>query len=113
MTELFEHQKSGIAFLKEKKKVILADEMGLGKTRQAIVAAHEETEGATGLKLVICPASLKINWEREIRMVVPNAFVQVIEAGKEKQIQPIGWVIINYDMLQKYRSQLIGLKEAH
>ena len=113
MDELFEHQKQGIAFLKEKKKVILADEMGLGKTRQAIIAAQEDCEGMTGLKLIICPASLKINWQREIKMVVPDAFVQVIESGKEKQIQPIGWVVINYDMLQKYRSQLIGLKEAH
>ena len=57
--KLFEHQKSGIEFLKNKGKAILADEMGLGKTRQAILAAG-------GKALIVCPASLKINWERSI-----------------------------------------------
>ena len=60
---LFEHQKTGIKFLKKIKKCILADEMGLGKTRQAIISVGEEGEKGC---LVICPASLKVNWQREI-----------------------------------------------
>lgn len=112
MPELFNHQKEGIAFLKEKKRAILADEMGLGKTRQAILAAEEDCDGLTGFKLVICPASLKINWQREINQVLPDEVVKVIESGPEEEIQPIGWVVINYDMLPKYKEQLMRFKEA-
>lgn len=107
MAELFAHQKEGIAFLREKKKVILADEMGLGKTRQAILAAREETDAAT---LIICPASLKINWQREIEAVAPNDDVFVVQSGKEKPIPAVKWIVVNYDLLGKYYDQLASMK---
>jgi SWI/SNF-related matrix-associated actin-dependent regulator 1 of chromatin subfamily A len=103
---LFQHQKEGIKFLKEKRRAILADEMGLGKTRQAIVAAGES--GAKGT-LVICPASLKINWSREIKMVYPEDEVHTIESGQQTDIPPVSWIIINYDMLPKYKEQIVQL----
>ena len=66
-TGLFAHQIEGIAFLLARRRSILADDMGLGKTRQAIVALrHAEPAGPY---LVVCPASVKRNWVREIRMV--------------------------------------------
>lgn len=96
--ELFEHQKTGIAFLKKKKKAILADEMGLGKTRQAIIAAGE----AGGSILVICPASLKINWKREIATVYPDQEDAVIVIDSQTDMEMCGrWNIINYDILEK------------
>lgn len=88
----------------------MADGMGLGKTRQAIVAAEEDTEGMEGLKIVICPASLKINWRREIDMVL-KTHVQVIGSGTPVEIKPKGWVVINYDMLPKYLDQILEYKE--
>lgn len=104
--QLFKHQEEGIQFLKEKKRAILADEMGLGKTRQAIIAAKEdETRGV----LIICPASLKINWEREVRMMYPNDDIQTIQSGPQEQIGFGKWTIINYDMLPKYQSQILDL----
>lgn len=105
--ELFAHQKEGIAFLREKKKVILADEMGLGKTRQAILAAREESPAAV---LIICPASLKINWQREIAIVDPEADVFVIQSGKQKEIPAVKWIVVNYDLLGKYYDQLASMK---
>ena len=59
----FEHQKNAIIKLVSNKKYILADDMGLGKTSSAIMAAIN-----LNLKkvLIICPASLKVNWKREI-----------------------------------------------
>ena len=59
-----EHQKEAIEKLVGCKRFILADDMGLGKTTSTIIAALE-----TGAKkvLIVCPASLKINWEREIK----------------------------------------------
>ena len=71
---LFAHQRSGVAFLLSRRRAILADDMGLGKTRTAIVAAREQHP--EGPYLVICPASLKLNWQREIHMVEPGAHVQ-------------------------------------
>ncbi len=61
---LFPHQIEGVAFLLGRKRAILADDMGLGKTRQAIVALRHVAPN--GPYLVVCPASVKRNWAREI-----------------------------------------------
>src|SRR6188474_979695 len=77
--DLFAHQRAGIAFLLARRRAILADDMGLGKTRQAIIAAREAAPA--GRYLVICPAAVKLNWRREIRLVESDADVQVVEGG--------------------------------
>ncbi|WP_405793173.1 DEAD/DEAH box helicase [Streptomyces sp. NBC_01506] len=60
------YQSFGARFALAQRRVILGDEMGLGKTIQAIAAlAHLKTEGRTHF-LVVCPASVVINWIREI-----------------------------------------------
>ncbi|ROO88552.1 helicase-like protein [Actinocorallia herbida] len=60
------YQEFGARFALAQRRVILGDEMGLGKTVQAIAAlAHLRAEGA-GHFLVACPASVLINWTREI-----------------------------------------------
>ena len=88
---LYPHQADGVVFLISKKRVILADDMGLGKTRQAIVAL--ESAVPDGAILVVCPASLKLNWKREILMVDPAARVEII--GHDRQPTPHPrWVIV-------------------
>ena len=57
------HQKEAIQKLVENKKFILADDMGLGKTVVTVIAALEANVKKV---LIICPATLKINWKREI-----------------------------------------------
>ncbi len=105
--QLFKHQEEGITFLKQTRRAILADEMGLGKTRQAIMAAGDEEENGT---LVICPASLKINWEREIKMVYPEDEIHTVQAGPEQDLpETASWYVINYDMLPKYKEQIVRL----
>ena len=74
---LFPHQIEGVAFLLGRRRAILADDMGLGKTRQAIVSLRHLTPG--GPRLVVCPASVKRNWAREIAVVAPDSAVLVIE----------------------------------
>ncbi|MEV7969242.1 SNF2-related protein [Sphaerisporangium sp. NPDC088356] len=60
------YQAFGARFALAQRRVILGDEMGLGKTIQAIAAlAHLKAEGRTHF-LVACPASVLINWTREI-----------------------------------------------
>src|SRR3954465_10965045 len=74
---LFPHQIEGVAFLLGRRRAILADDMGLGKTRQAIVSLRHVAPG--GPYLVVCPASVKRNWAREIEQATPGASVRVVE----------------------------------
>ncbi|MYT35791.1 ATP-dependent helicase [Streptomyces sp. SID8356] len=61
------YQSFGARFALAQKRVILGDEMGLGKTVQAIAAlAHLAARGGRHF-LVVCPASVLINWDREVR----------------------------------------------
>lgn len=61
------YQSFGARFALVQRRVIIGDEMGLGKTIEAIAAmAHLKATGATHF-LVVCPASVLINWMREIR----------------------------------------------
>ena len=114
---LYPYQADGVAFLLSKKRAILADDMGLGKTRQAIVAM--EAGCPDGTVLVVCPASLKFNWRREILMVDSDASIEVLGADKNPTDTP-RWIIVNYDLLGKYTERLqaidwagIILDEAH
>ncbi|WP_406219605.1 DEAD/DEAH box helicase [Streptomyces canus] len=60
------YQAFGARFALAQRKVILGDEMGLGKTIQAIaVLAHMAAEGQSHF-MVVCPASVLVNWTREI-----------------------------------------------
>ncbi len=116
--ELFPFQKAGVAFLEPLKTAILADDMGLGKTIQSIGWARERLP-----VLVVCPASVKENWKREILRSRPESVVGIV---KQKKIFYHGktdlnilsvdgegafcpcpdWVVINYDMLGEWLAWL-------
>lgn len=90
------HQKEAIEKLVGCKRFILADDMGLGKTTSTIIAALE-----TGAKkiLIISPASLKINWMREIQNYTDRS-VYICE-GKNYSTEH-DFVIINYDIIKNF-----------
>jgi SWI/SNF-related matrix-associated actin-dependent regulator 1 of chromatin subfamily A len=90
------HQKEAIEKLVRNKKFILADDMGLGKTTSTIISALE-----TGAKkiLIICPASLKINWQREIENYSDRSIY--IAEGKKFSTDS-DFVIVNYDILKNF-----------
>ena len=103
---LFPHQVEGIAFLLGRRRALLADDMGLGKTRQSIIAMVEaEPEGPY---LVICPASIKRNWAREIEIVFPDVEPAIIGPAPLPSTNHNGWVIINYEILGKNLEQLLA-----
>ena len=89
------HQKEAIEKLVGNDKFILADDMGLGKTTSAVIAALE-----ANLKkvLIVCPASLKINWKREIANYTDKS-VSIVEG---KIWESADFVIINYDILKNF-----------
>ena len=65
-TSLRGYQAFGAKFALVQERVILGDEMGLGKTMQSLAAmCHLAAQGATHF-LVVCPASVVINWTREV-----------------------------------------------
>jgi SWI/SNF-related matrix-associated actin-dependent regulator 1 of chromatin subfamily A len=106
---LLSHQIEAVQKLVENKKYILADDMGLGKTTSTIVAALES--GAKKI-LIICPASLKINWQREIENYTTRSIY--ISEGKNFS-QEHDFVIINYDIIKNFHnvkkksdSQILG-----
>ena len=69
--DLRAYQEFGVKYILHQKRVLLGDDMGLGKTVQAIAAmAHLYQEEEGGHILVVCPASVLINWCREIRKFV-------------------------------------------
>ena len=90
------HQKIAIEKLAGSKRFILADDMGLGKTTSTIIAALE-----TGAKkiLIVCPASLKINWQREIANYSDRPVF--IAEGKKFSTES-DFVIVNYDILKNF-----------
>ncbi|MFB9830744.1 DEAD/DEAH box helicase [Actinoallomurus acaciae] len=65
-TSLRGYQAFGARFALVQERVILGDEMGLGKTMQSLAAmCHLAAKGATHF-LVVCPASVVVNWTREV-----------------------------------------------
>ena len=101
---LFPHQIEGVAFLLGRRRAILADDMGLGKTRQAIVSLRHLTPD--GSRLVVCPASVKQNWAREIAAVAADASVQVVEGTGSISLEA-EWIVINYDVLGRHIDRLL------
>src|SRR5690606_2464388 len=91
---LYKHQVDGIRILSENNSVILADDMGLGKTLQGIVYAEIQQYEKI---LIICPASLKLNWKREIQKVNKKSKICVLPSDTPTKFTK--YYIINYDML--------------
>jgi len=93
-----EHQKTAIEKLLANDKFILADDMGLGKTTAAVIGSLES--GAKKI-LIVCPASLKINWERKNKNYTDRRILLI--EGK-KWGSTFDYYIINYDILKNFHT---------
>jgi SNF2-related domain len=87
-------QAAGVAYALETKRTFIADEMGLGKTIEAL-ATLEAAQAYPAL--VVCPASVKFNWEREIRQWLPHRSVAVLSGRTPQATADLN--VINYDIL--------------
>ena len=110
--DLFPHQQAGVEFLKTARRALLADEPGLGKTAQAIRAIKELKDSGEDVfpALIVCPNTLKKNWEREFARWWPEATTQVIKGTstqRKKQFDiavesNIDILIINWESLRSH-----------
>jgi len=108
--DLFPHQRAGVKFLATAKRALLADEPGLGKTAQAIraIKALQEQGEAVFPALIVCPNTLKKNWQREFAKWWPEGKinVQVIKGTatqRRKQFEENADVyVINWESLRSH-----------
>lgn len=102
--EPYPYQKQGIAYALEKKRCFFGDQPGLGKTLQAIGAAY--IAGAWPV-LVICPAALKINWQREWKKSTGKDVLILDDRNKNNwyryyEMRCCDVYIANYESLKKF-----------
>jgi SWI/SNF-related matrix-associated actin-dependent regulator 1 of chromatin subfamily A len=95
------YQRAGILYGVDRANVLIADEMGLGKTIQGIGIANADPLVTS--VLIICPASLKINWQREWQKWDVKGLTVGIANGAFPSTQV---VIVNYDILKKHRAAI-------
>jgi len=106
---LYPFQKEAIAFIEARNgRALLALDMGLGKSIISLgwLKLHEDRKPV----LIVCPATLKLNWLREINKWFPNENNIQILYGKYPNENITGdIVIINYDILADWVNALIKI----
>jgi SNF2 family DNA or RNA helicase len=105
--ELHPFQRAGVRYALERRRTFIADEQGLGKTIQAL--ATLELDDAFPA-VVVCPASMKLVWERETSRWLPHRRVAVLEgrtsASFTEKVSEAEIVVINYDILDAHAERL-------
>src|SRR5690625_887124 len=106
--DLFPFQQKGVEFIEARDgRALIADEMGLGKTVQAIAWLQLRKELRPAI--IVVPASLKLNWQKEALHWMDKPKVQVLSGTKPYKLQK-GLVIINYDILHAWADELIAMQ---
>lgn len=121
---LFPYQREGMLHLAFTERALLADEMGLGKTIQAIAAcALLHRLGKAQRILVVTPASLKTEWEEQIRKF-STLPLKVVFGNRLKRLDaysnPSCFTIVNYEQMvadaldvnQRLKPDVVVLDEA-
>jgi len=122
-TRLYPYQEDGALHLAFGRRAMLADDMGLGKTVQAIAATALLKEFRDiRCTLVVCPASLKHQWAREIRRFtsIPVSVVEgSLKTRRQLYREPVFFMVLNYEIvlrdleeIEHLRPDLIILDEA-
>ena len=100
---LLPYQREGMLHLAFTERALLADEMGLGKTAQAVAAAALlHRLGHVQRVLVVAPASVKTEWEEQIRLFSDLSYLPVFgdrSARKAAYEQPAFFMLTNYEQV--------------
>lgn len=114
-------QKAGIRYALDRPHALIGDEPGLGKTVMAIGVANEMKARRV---LVICPASVRLQWRREVRAwsIFPRPIVYPVLKASDGINPHAHYTIISYDLarhavlhaaMRKMHFDLLVLDEAH
>ncbi|MDA0180719.1 DEAD/DEAH box helicase [Solirubrobacter phytolaccae] len=100
--ELRPFQRAGVRYALQSRRLFIADEQGLGKTVEALATLEEDDAYPA---VVICPASLKLNWEREAATWLPHRTLHVV-SGTGKAIPKAEITVLNYEIVHAHRERL-------
>ena len=112
--QLRSYQEQGVQWMRKMLmndfNVILADEMGLGKTLQALALFNEMRKYSSQPSLVICPASLVENWQRECGKFLPGCKVGLLYGVERNQVakafNDYDLIITSYTMARRETAKL-------
>ncbi len=105
--ELKPFQRAGVNYLLAQRRAFLADEQGLGKTIEALAALEADDAYPA---VVVCPASLKLNWLREIERWLPARGARVLMGTGRGRLPPAEITVVNYDILAARLDELRALQ---
>ena len=105
---LYPYQIEGVNFIENRKgRALIADEMGLGKTIQALTWLHIHSNEVAPA-VIICPSSLKVNWQREANRWAPKWFPEIVNGQTPYELSG-DLIIINYDIIPYWLNTLLRL----
>jgi SWI/SNF-related matrix-associated actin-dependent regulator of chromatin subfamily A-like protein 1 len=100
--ELRPFQRAAVTYALASRRLFIADEQGLGKTVEALATLEEDDAYPA---VVICPASLKLNWRREAQHWLPHRTIEVV-AGTSGALPEADVLILNYEIVHAHRERL-------
>ena len=100
---LLPYQRAGVAYASNARRTFIADEMGLGKTLQAIATLEYVWDSYPAV--VVCPATLVLNWKAEYNRWLPHRKVAVVTDRKEFPTD-YDIVVVGYSNLTAWEKQL-------
>jgi len=104
--ELAPFQWAGVRYALTARRAFIADEQGLGKTVQALATLEADDAWPA---VVVCPASLKLTWEREAARWLPHRSRAVV-SGRGTATPAADLVIVNYEIVAAHREALSRLR---
>ena len=108
--ELHPFQRAGVRYALARRRTFIADEQGLGKTVQALATIEADSAFPT---VVVCPASMKLVWEREAQHWLPHRSVAVLggrtDSVWDEETASADIVVLNYDILDWHSDRLAQL----
>jgi SNF2 family DNA or RNA helicase len=109
--ELHPFQRAGVRYALARRRTFIADEQGLGKTVQALATIEADNAFPT---VVVCPASMKLVWEREAKHWLPKRRVAVLGGRTDEvwseETAAAEIVVLNYDILDWHADKLAELE---
>jgi superfamily II DNA or RNA helicase len=101
--ELRPFQRAGVRYALTARRAFIADEQGLGKTVEALAALEEDDAYPA---VVLCPASLKLNWQREAERWLPHRRTTILSGTGVAPDDGADITILNYEIVAAHASRL-------